>query len=295
MPRSADPPAIEAIVVAYDSAQVLPACLAALRREDIATLVVDNASRDDSAALAEAGGARVLRLPRNEGYGRGNDAGIRASRAELVLLANPDLVLDPGAAAALLEAAERYPDAAALAPRIIEADGRLFFQPRSLLATFGPNPAGLPCRPEGDCCAPFLSGACLLLRRAAYLAVGGFDRDIFLFYEDDDLCRRLALAGGSLVHVHGAVARHGRGCSSAPAPGRVFRSRWHQAWSRAHVSRKHGLPPSAPGMLALNLLRTALVVPSFRPALIERYVGSVAGAWAALRGRSALDREGLDR
>lgn len=281
-------------MVTHDSAQVLPACLAALRREGVDTVVVDNASRDDSAALAEAAGVRVVRLPRNEGYGRGNDAGIRASRAELVLLANPDVVLDPGAVAALLEAAGRFPDAAAFAPRIVEPDGRLFFQPRSLLATFGINPAGHPCRPEGDCCAPFLSGACLLLRRAAYLAVGGFDRDIFLFYEDDDLCRRLALSAGALVHVHEAVARHGRGRSSAPAPGRVFRSRWHQAWSRAYVSRKHGLKPSAPGMLALNLLRTALVVLTFRPAMIERYAGSTAGAWAALRGRTALDREGLD-
>ena len=91
-----------------------------------------------------------------------------------------------------------------------------------------------------------------------------------------------------------AVARHGRGKSSAPAPGRVFRSRWHQAWSRAYVSRKWGLPSSAPGMFVLNAGRTLLSLLSFRPSLIERYAGSAAGAWAFLRGRSGLKREGVE-
>ncbi len=284
---------LEAVVVAHDSAEVLPACLAALAAASVGTIVVDNASRDGSAELAERSGARVLRLPRNEGYGRANDAGIRASAAELILVANPDVVLDPGAAAALVAAADRYPDAALLAPRIVEPDGRFFFQPRSLLATRLANPTGAPCRPEGDACAPFLSGACFLIRREVFLAVGGFDPAIFLFYEDDDLCRRLTDAGHALVHVHDAVARHGRGRSSGPAPGRIVRSRWHQAWSRAYVSRKYGLPPPARRMFALNAVKTLAALPTLRRSLVERYAGSAAGAWAFLRGRTAMAREGL--
>ena len=288
------PPAIEAVVVAYESADVLPACLAALRREGVPVVVVDNASRDDTAAVAERAGARVVRMARNEGYGRGNNAGIAASDAEYVLIANPDLVLDEGAVAALRAAARAYPEAGLLAPRIVEPDGRYFFQPRSLLSTFLTNPRGVPCQPEGDCCAPFLSGACLLVRRDLFLSLGGFDPAIFLFYEDDDLCRRLSEVGFPLVHVHDAVARHGRGRSSSPAPGRVFRSRWHQAWSRAYVSRKWGLPSPAPSMLLLNAARTLLACLVLKRALIERYGGSAAGAWAFLRGRTAPGREGVD-
>lgn len=285
---------IEAVVVTHDSAEILPACLAALSREGVPAIVVDNASRDGSAEVAEQAGARVVRMARNEGYGRANNAGIAASGAEFVLIANPDLVLDEGAVAALLAAARAYPDAALLAPRIVEEDGRFFFQSRSLLSAFLANPKGEPCRPEGDCCAPFLSGACLLVRREAFLAVGGFDPAIFLFYEDDDLCRRVSEAGFSLVHVHDSVARHGRGKSSAPAPGRVFRSRWHQAWSRAYVSRKWGLPSPAPVMLLQNAARTLLACLVLRRALIERYAGSAAGALAFLRGTSGLAREGVE-
>ncbi|MCJ2026742.1 glycosyltransferase family 2 protein [Methylobacterium sp. J-067] len=283
-----------AIVVAHDSADALPTCLAALAREGVPALVVDNASRDASVAVAEAAGARVVRNARNEGYGRANNIGVRAAEgASRVLIINPDVELAPGAAEALLAAARDWPEAGLLAPRIVEPDGRFFYQPRSLLAPYLPNPSGRRDLPDGDACAPFLSGACFMVRRDLFLALGGFDEAIFLFYEDDDLCRRVADSGRALVHVHGAVALHGRGRSSAPEPGRVFRSRWHQAWSRAYVSRKYGLPDPSLTTMIVNLPKAALSALVFRRAGFERYGGSVAGAYAAWRGRGALAREGL--
>ena len=259
------------------------------------TLVIDNASADRSAAVAEERSCAVLRTAQNEGYGRAANLGARACETALILIMNPDIVLDAGAVPALLEAAERYPDAGMLAPRIVEPDGRFFFQPRSLLSPYLSNPAGKLALPEGDCCAPFLSGACFLVRRDLFLRLGGFDPNIFLFYEDDDLCRRIADAGHALVHVHGAVARHARGSSTAPKPGRIFRARWHQAWSRAYVSRKYGLPNPAARMLVLNAVKTVLALFSFRRSVVERYAGSAAGALASLVGRTALGREGLAR
>jgi len=283
-----------AVVVAHDSAEVLPACLAALARQHVPAIVVDNASRDASVPVAEAAGARVIRNARNEGYGRANNIGVTAAvTAERVLIVNPDVVLQPGAVDALLAAAAAWPDVGLLAPRLVEPDGRFFYQARSLLAPYLTNPGGRPALPEGDACAPFLSGACLMIARALFLDLGGFDPNIFLFYEDDDLCRRVADAGRALVHVHGAVALHGRGRSSAPELGRVFRSRWHQAWSRAYVSRKYGLPDPSVSHLMTNLPKVALSALALRRSGLERYGGSASGALAFLRGRDALAREGL--
>ena len=236
----------------------------------------------------------MIRNARNEGYGRANTVGVRAAvNARHVLILNPDVTLRPGAADALLAAAERWPEAGLFAPRIVEPDGRFFYQPRSLLAPYLTNPRGRRDLPSGDACAPFLSGACLMIARDLFLSLGGFDERIFLFYEDDDLCRRIADSGRALVHVHGAEVLHGRGRSSAPERGRVFRTRWHQAWSRAYVARKYGLSdPVLPG-LAANALKACLSALILRRAGVERYGGSAAGAWAALRGRSALAREGL--
>ncbi|MCJ2021991.1 glycosyltransferase family 2 protein [Methylobacterium sp. E-065] len=287
-------PRLVAIVVAHDSAEVLPACLAALAGQHVPAIVVDNASRDASAAVAEEAGAQVIRNARNEGYGRANNRGVRAAvTAEHILFVNPDVILRPGAVDALLAAARAWPDAGLLAPRLVEPDGRFFFQARSLLAPYLTNPGGRRALPQGDACAPFLSGACLLMPRRLFLDLGGFDERIFLFYEDDDLCRRVAEAGRALIHVHAAEALHGRGRSSAPERGRVFRTRWHQAWSRAYVSCKYGLPDPSLGILLTNLPKALLSALILRRSGLERYGGSAAGALAFLRGRTALAREGL--
>lgn len=290
-PSSAD---VTAIVVSFDSAQVLPACLSALAGERIEAIVVDNASGDASVEIAERHGAQVLRNARNEGYGRANNRGARAAATPFILIVNPDLEVQPGAVAALLAAAEAYPDAAAFAPRLVEPSGRVFLQPRSLLSPDHLNQAVRITLPEGDACLPFLSGACLLLRREVFLGLGGFDPAIFLFYEDDDLCRRLREAGHALVHVEGAAARHGRGKSSAPSPQRRFTARWHLAWSEHHVARKWGLP--VPGRVktienAAKAIGYGLIL---RQDKMYAHAGSVAGALAARAGRSALSRQGLN-
>jgi GT2 family glycosyltransferase len=285
--------ALTAIVVAHDSAHALPGCLHALGEAGVPTLVVDNASLDGSADIAERHGARVVRNPRNEGYGRANNIGARAVESDFILVCNPDVTVDAGCVAELLNATRRYPDAGFFAPKIVEPSGRVFFQPRSLLATYLENPSGPLVLPEGDACVPFASGACFLIRRDLFLRLGGFDERIFLFYEDDDLCRRLTDANAALIYVPAAVVRHGRGGSSAPDPGRIYKSRWHQAWSRAYVSRKYRLPNPAPRMVLENAFKTVASSLLLRRSLVERYGGSAAGAYAFLRGRKALEREGL--
>jgi N-acetylglucosaminyl-diphospho-decaprenol L-rhamnosyltransferase len=285
---------ITAIVVSHDSAQVLPACLDALAGEGVPALVIDNASSDDSREVGAAHGATVIANPRNEGYGRANNIGVAAATTPYVLIVNPDLELQSGGAAALLAAAKCYPDAGMLAPRIVEPSGRIFLQPRSLLSPAHLNRSGDMPIPTGDACLPFLSGACLLIRRETFLALGGFDQNIFLFYEDDDLCRRMRDAGHSLVHVDAAEARHARGRSSPPSPQRRFTARWHLAWSERYVTRKYGLsvqntvPMIANGLKAIGyglvLNRTKMFA----------HAGSCAGAWAFVQGQSALKRQGLE-
>jgi N-acetylglucosaminyl-diphospho-decaprenol L-rhamnosyltransferase len=285
---------ITAIVVAFDSAHALPDCLGALAEAGVPTIVVDNASEDASARIAEDYGARVIRNRRNEGYGRANNIGAREADSEFLLIVNPDVTIDPGTVAALLDAARRYPECGFFAPKIVEPSGRIFFQARSLLAPYLKNPKGTLVLPEGEACVPFASGACFLVKRDLFLRLGGFDERIFLFYEDDDFCRRVAEASPSLIFVPDAVVHHGRGRSSAPKPGRVFKSRWHQAWSRAYVSRKYRLPNPAPAMFFVNALKTLGASLLFRRSLIERYGGSAAGAWAFMTGGQALRREGLE-
>lgn len=291
MPAAAS---VTAIVVSHDSAEVLPGCLAALAQEAVPTIVVDNASRDRSREIAAGQGARVVANAHNEGYGRANNLGVTLAATPFVLIVNPDLEVDPGCVAALLGAAERYPDAALFAPRIIEPSGRVFLQPRSLLSPPHLNLRGAMPLPEGDVCLPFLSGACLLIRRDAFLALGGFDPAIFLFYEDDDLCRRMRDAGHALVHVDAATARHGRGKSSPPSPQRRFKVRWHLAWSERYIAAKYGLALPRRRTMLMNAAKTAGYGVLLNRTKMFAHAGSVAGARAFERGETALHHEGLE-
>lgn len=286
---------VTAVVVAFNSAAVLPNCLESLRAEGAEhILVVDNASSDGTAGLARAAGAQVLENGQNQGFGRAASQGVEAADSAFVLLVNPDIQVSSGALDALRAAALRYPDAGLLAPRLLEDDGRVFFQAQSFLSSFLQNPKGVRWLPEGDCCAPFLSGAALLIRKRAWMDVGGFDPEIFLFYEDDDLCRRFSDAGWSLVQVQGAEMRHARGASNPPSAENTFRRRWHLAWSRGYVARKYGLHSGLLSLFLVNLAKWCFALLAGRRERKARYGGSLAGAWAWLTGRRALEREGLE-
>jgi GT2 family glycosyltransferase len=200
---------------------------------DLAVIVVDNASRDDSAAVAEASGARVIRNAANLGFGAGCNIGMDAAETEFVLLANPDTRLDVAAIARLVAAADAFPDAAILAPTLCDERGERVRSwdveqlHRRLLA----RKRGAEPWPEGPLCAEFLSGACMLLRASDALR---FDEDFFLFYEDDVICAAARAKGRALVLVPDAVMHHAGGGSSAPSQAlSAFKAR-HLAWSRLH-------------------------------------------------------------
>lgn len=282
---------IVAIVVTYNSHGVLRDCLQALRAENIPALVVDNASTDNSREIAAACAARVIANQRNEGYGRANNIGVTAAASQFCLIVNPDVRIDPGLIDAFRRAADRYPDTAIFGPRLVEPDGRIFDRPTSILepGVTLTNSSGAKDGNE----AINLSGACLFLRRSVFDELGGFDPNIFLFYEDDDLCFRTRQHGWKLRTVDGAVARHKRGNSTAPSPANTYRIRFHQAWSRQYVLHKHGRRRDAITVLLRSALKYAAAVLTGNTMRKARHSGSLVGTWAAMTGKSALTYEGL--
>ncbi len=220
------------VTVAYNSAAALRGMLEGVP-PGLGVIVVDNASGDDSAAVAEAAGARVIRNTANLGFGAGCNIGIDAAEAEFVLLANPDTRLDAAAIARLVAAADAFPDAAILAPTLCDETGARLRSwdveqlHRRLLA----RKRGAEPWPEGPLCAEFLSGACMLLRASDGLR---FNEEFFLFYEDDAICAAARAKGRALVLVPDAVVHHAGGGSSTPSQAlSAFKAR-HMAWSRLH-------------------------------------------------------------
>jgi len=230
---------VTAISVAYNSAAILPGLVDSLP----ATLplrVVDNGPDDGMRAWAAARGLTVLASPTNLGFGAGCNLGAAGVTSEFLLFINPDARLDPGTLDQLLAAAARHPNAAAFGPVMVDDTGRARYKRNSYLL---PRAAKPPRDPgQGDRSVGVLSGAVLMVRRAAFQAVGGFDPAIFLYFEDDDLALRLTRSCGPLILVPAARARHAHGHSSPPSPALSRFKGHHWARSRIHVGRKHGRP-----------------------------------------------------
>lgn len=150
-----DKPNVCAIIVTYNSGHIIENCLLGLKSASIDIIVVDNASNDNTIEIAKKYGAQIISNQKNQGFGRANNIGANAAKSEYLLFINPDIEIYLDAIKALLNAAETYENAGIIGPRIIEEDGRLFLQPRSLLSPNHLNNAR-EILPNGDCSVPFL-------------------------------------------------------------------------------------------------------------------------------------------
>ena len=274
-------PAISIVIVSHNSGHILGECLGRLP-DSVEVIVVDNASSDNSVRVAGSYPVRLLTLPQNVGYGCACNRGAEAASGDFIFFMNPDVRLEFGSIARLAEAAEHYPGAAAFAPRLLKPDGNIVFQDSSILCPPPHNKSKPKHRPAGDCCVESMSGAAMFCRREAFLGLGGFDERIFLYYEDDDLCRRLRKAGWSLVYVHGALGRHEHGMSTRSKKGGTYFRSFHWAVSKAYVTRKHGVLFHPPVEWLKSVIRGGLAALRFNSERRERHFGLAAGYWTVM-------------
>ena len=265
------------VIVTFNSATEIDACLASLAVHagsvDCETLVIDNASSDGTAAAVRARwpGVRVLDAGRNLGFAGGSNLGIRQTAGELILLLNPDTVIRPGALETLMAALDARPDAAVAGPRLVDGDGRPelsfgrmispFAELRQKLLVKG-NDRGLPLvaeyvdritsRPRD---VGWVSGACLLVRRADAEAIGLLDERYFMYAEDVDFCAAIRARGRAVIFVPASQVVHLRGRSVASSPKTTemayrrsqlaFYVKHHPAWApvlRAYLKLRGRLP-----------------------------------------------------
>ncbi|MEM8813264.1 MAG: glycosyltransferase family 2 protein [Pseudomonadota bacterium] len=273
-------PSVSVLFVTYNSADVITPALRSVP-EDVPVIVVDNASDDDTVDRVRALGFEPLCLPENIGYGAAANRGIRADDNPFVLLLNPDIVLAEGCIDALLAAAERHPTVGLLGPnQFRDEDGVRIDHDKPISLLVPAERTGMLLS-ESVQEVDFLLGSAYFIRRTAFDQIDGFDEEIFLFYEDDDFCRRLRDAGWARALVADAFCEHAVGRSSPVTPDLVFAKNWHIAWSECYARRKHGLPE--PSTWSLVQMAVKVVMHMVTGNRIKR-----AKAWGALSGRRAF-------
>ena len=301
------------VVVNYGSSALLAENLVPLQLdpERHLVVVVDNrsspAEHDRAAALAAAQGWSFVGLPDNRGFSAGVNAGIRAARdagCTCFVLLNPDAVvtvelLDELRAHVLAD------PAAVVSPKIIDGDGRVFFDGALLFLDSGRiRGRRVPGGPAGEA-EEWVSGACLAVHDDLLQRIGELDESYFLYWEDLDLSHRAREAGGRLVVRHDLVAVHDAGGTQGPRLGRAKSAlyyRWNTrnrlTFAARHLSRRQVLrwmraTPAVSWEILLRGGRRQLVA---QPALLAAAVrGSLEGlavaAAAVLRpGRTRAGR-----
>lgn len=264
---------VAVVVVTYFPGQSLQRfldTLATATDRDAAIVVVDNGSTDGAPELAaRRTGVQLVRTTENIGYGAAANRGVAELTAEVgwVVIANADLEWEPGALDELLNAACRWPRGGAFGPLIRELDGSVYPSARqlprvgygighALLANVWPgNPWTRYYRQNHSVrrerAAGWLSGSCLLLRRGAFDAAGGFDPRYFMYFEDVDLGDRIGTAGWCNVYTPSAVVTHRGGHATAQTPRRMLAAHHESAYR--YIADRHRGPLWRPLLIVIRI------------------------------------------
>ena len=297
------------VVVTWQGAHLLPGCLESLRRQTLphTVVVVDNGSTDGTEKLLAARfpEARVVQTGANLGFAGGVQAGLDVAETPFVALLNNDAAAEPGWLAALVDAAEAHPGAAAITSRMLlqDTDPPLLNNTGVVLldTDYGADRdlrGAASVRTTADSVFGF-SGGAALLRLDAVRSVGGFPTRFFLYYEDTDLSWRLRLAGWDIRYEPAAVVHHAHSATVDQTSDRFAffneRNRLLMLTRCAPASRvlrallRFVLTTASLG-LKRALRRPVPDVPVFSPGLRLRVLGSYARAlpWALRTRRTIL-------
>jgi N-acetylglucosaminyl-diphospho-decaprenol L-rhamnosyltransferase len=254
----ADRDSLAIIIVTYNSAAEIEACLQSLVGHTgpfpTTITIVDNASTDGTAALVREcfPSVQVIESGGNFGFAKANNIGIRATSSDYVLLMNPDTVSPPGAIQTLVRGLASHPEAAIAGARLLSGTGfpelswgvpitpwnetkrmifsRLYLRKiRRIVRKM--DKLSRVAREVG-----WVSGACMVIRRPDLEAVGLLDERYFMYNEDVDLCLAMQQRGRRVLYIAGAEVLHYRGKSAARNPDMErLRQQSHIAYYEKHL------------------------------------------------------------
>ena len=230
---------LSVIIVNWNVRDLLRECLRSIEAGkgglSLEIIVVDSASSDDSVAMvrSEFPSVHLIACTENVGFPRGNNLGLQEARGDYLLLLNPDTVIVDDALAVLVSYLQANPDVGVVGPQLLNLDGSVqssrrrfptaatgFFE-STWLEGLAPGilrryyALDLPDDATAD--VDWLTGACIMVPRSPYEAVGGMDEGYFMYSEELDWCRRIKESGRRVVYYPAAQVIHHVGKSSEQA------------------------------------------------------------------------------
>jgi N-acetylglucosaminyl-diphospho-decaprenol L-rhamnosyltransferase len=279
---------ITILTVTHNSERVIESFLKNIDKK-FNLIVVDNNSLDNTKLILKKDIRPYKTLFFNQiglGFGSGANVGLKKIKTKFILLVNPDTIIKDEHLEKLYYAANKYPNAALLAPLHVNDNGNKHIPSRNFFFNkvkyHNINLENF----SGDCSVEHLSGAILLINKMNIDKIGYFDEKIFLYYEDDDLCIRSKHAGYENILVHDVIVGHLGGGSIGPPN---FKNQWeknfHINYSRCYIEKKYfGFTKSM--LIAVKIFCTFLI--KFLGHIILLQFGKLAKDIASMSGAASF-------
>lgn len=229
---------ITLVVINYNSAGVIENCLAPID-DAVHVIVIDNASTDDSIERVRRvrPDAEIILNKHNIGMGSAANQGFARVKTRYTMLLNPDAVLPSESLQKLYDTAEAANGRAGIVAPV------LYSPKRGLeLELKGPTErvqVRTDLEPDGDFCTWFATGAAYLCDMTIWKDVGGFDENIFLYGEDNDLCLRMIDKGYLIIFCPEARGEHLVSQATTSTTRIRWRKEWNIVWSHLYLMKKY--------------------------------------------------------
>ena len=199
------------IVVCFKSEELIRSNLKELKK--FKTIIVDNSNSKETYNLVKhVTNIEYIKTKKNIGYGMANNLGVKHAKTPYIMIINPDVVVDSDSIRLLYEKYLNYRNVGLVAPSLYDTNNeRRTNGSISRLKKNKSKNLDVQNLAEGDTCYDFVVGCSLFMSRDFFNKVGGFDKDFFMYFEDNDICDKiyrhnryiLEIPDSKMVHIEG--------------------------------------------------------------------------------------------
>lgn len=265
------------VIVSFNSVELILNGLAEiLDNPSFNVVIVDNHGSDHAEEILSSAFPQqaVITMDRNIGYGRAANLGFSKVNTRYILLLNPDISVSSDELISFFNAVLSSKQGAAVyAPTTIldQKTNQGFYETNNVL------------------------GAVMLFDMEVMSQIGLFDENIFLYYEEKDLCKRIIDSGNKIVISTDHYFPHAKGTSSGSSGGILYLKQWHVGWSSLYFFKKHNLARGRHRPIIMIIRYFLKSIFSLSESKRRKYRARCGGVIAFLLGKKAFDINGNPR
>ena len=205
---------ITLIVVCFKSEELIKSNLKELKK--FKTIIVDNSNSKETYNLVkDVPSIEYIKTIKNIGYGRANNLGVKNAKTPYIMIINPDVVIDSDSIGLLYEKYLSYKNVGLVAPSLYDTNNKR--RTNGSISRLKKNKSknlNVQNLAEGDTCYDFVVGCSLFMSRDFFNKIGGFDKDFFMYFEDNEICDKIYRNNKYILEIPDSKMIHREGLSS---------------------------------------------------------------------------------